>query len=628
MYAPRARGAARRSAVFAAVLALTATTTFTASAQEDPVTPGTEVTAPSTPASTENPPPSTPDQPPVTETPVSETPVSETPAGKPEEKPADQPADKPEEKAAEKPAEQEQKQDEPVARADVKATAEVVGSGPFLIGQTVTVKLTVTNTSAVEATGVYAYQEHVSGPYYSVDLDGWGDLRPPFGQPSTTKFAAGESRTYTLTGKAYSGFGVSKSTFRVYAANDASPYDGHASVEFTVREPVKTGTISGVLWGDANGNGVQDAGEGLVGATAYLYGGGDPNVTPKTRTDANGRFTFTGLELRTWGLNFNELPGGWVAYYSNENLQVDGSDSTSNLSYRAVRPLTDQLSASARFTSTDHVAGGPATVEITLTNRGGADITDVVEGCNRAGMGPHVGFPNGLGDLDWTKGATIPAGQSRVFTAAATIPADAENYGYAFIGCDFGPRDGIIHGFPGVFEYVKIGDRRSDAYGSIYVDRDDNGWANGDEHLNGVPFSLVDPRTGAVVSTASGSGEYGYAHFNDIPVGLYRIVVNGPWKLKHPEGYVGVQDCAVWCQNGWAIEVVPADEPGGTPGGGEPQPETPAPPRVVQADMFRPVAAASPLADTGASVEGLALVGALTLLLGGASFFLARRRTA
>ncbi|MFD4672875.1 LPXTG cell wall anchor domain-containing protein [Lentzea sp. NPDC058450] len=624
MYAPRARGVARRSAVFAAVLALTATTTFTASAQEDPVTPSTEVTAPSTPTPTENPPPSTPDQPvppPTTEAPVSETPVSETPA----EKPAEVPADKPEEKAAEKPADQEQQAD-PVARADVKGTAEVVGAGPFLVGQRLSVKLTVTNTSAVEATGLYGYHEQLAGPYFGIDPDSWGDLRPPFGQPSTTKLAAGESRTYTLTGQVngYEDDGVSKFLIRVYAANDANPYEGHAAAQFTVREPVKTGTISGVLWGDANGNGVQDAGEGLAGAQAYLYGGGNPNGDPKVRTDAHGRFTFTGLELRTWGLNFHELPGGWVLRYSSDPIAVDGSGSTSELRYQAVRPLTEQLSASARFTSTEHVAGGPATVEITLTNRGGADITDVVEGCNRAGLGPHVTFPNGLGDLDWNKGATIRAGQSRVFTAAAVIPEDAERFGHAYIACDFGPRDGIIDGFPGVFEYVKIGDRRTNTYGSLYVDRDGNGWANGDDYLTGVSFSLVDPKTGAVVATASGAGEFGHAHFNDIPVGPYRFAVSGPWKLKHPESMITAEDCAVWCNSGWTVEVVPADEPGGTPGGGQPRPEAPV--KIVQADPFRPKAGG--LADTGASVEGLALAGALTLLLGGASIFLARRRTA
>jgi LPXTG-motif cell wall-anchored protein len=265
-------------------------------------------------------------------------------------------------------------------------------------------------------------------------------------------------------------------------------------------------------------------------------------------------------------------------------------------------------------------------VEITLTNKGGADITGIIAGCDRAGMGPHIGFPNGLGDLDWDKGATVLAGQSRVFTVAATVSTNAARYGYTFLGCDFGTQDGLIDGFPGVFEYVKVGeDKLTNTSGSLYTDRDGNGWMNGDEYLTGVSFSLVDPKTGVVAATASGTGEYGMAYFNDIPVGLYKIVVNGPWKLKRPETLITAEDCSEWCNTGWTMEVVPSDEPGGTPGGGQPQPEQPVR-TILPVEKY--TAAAGPLAQTGASVEGLGLVGALTLLLGGASVFLARRRTA
>ncbi|MGW6443644.1 SdrD B-like domain-containing protein [Lentzea sp. NPDC055074] len=619
MSTSRARGVARRSAVFAAVLALSATTSFTAYAQEESAAPTTEVTAPSTPAET-----TTPTEPETTTPPTTPFTPDESTAPPVADTPADKPADKPEEKAEEaKPADKEQ--EKAAERADVSATAAVVGTGPFLVGQTATVKLTVTNAGSVEATGVYAYIDHISGSYFNIDSESWGELRPPFGQPATLTIPAQSSRTFTLTGKTYNYAGNSKFLIRVYAANDVNPFEGHATVEVPIQEPIKTGTISGVIWGDTNGNGVQDAGEGLAGAQAYLYGGGDPNVTPRTRTDATGRFTFTGLELRTWGLGFSELPGGWVLAYSSEQIPVDGSDSTSELRYKAVRPLSDQLSASARFTSTDHVAGGPATIEITLTNKGGSDISGIVASCDRAGMGPHVGFPNGLGDLDWNKGATILAGQSRVFTVAATISTQAERYGYSFLGCDFGTQDGLIDGFPGVFEYVKVGDRRTNTDGSLYEDRDGNGWMSIGEHLSGVSFSLVDPKTGVVAATASGTGEHGQAYFTDIPVGLYKVVVNGPWKLKRPETLITAEDCSQWCNTGWTIEVVPADEPGGTPGGGQPQPQNP-----VQTilPVAKYTAAAGPLAETGASVEGLGLVGALTLLLGGASVFLARRRTA
>lgn len=611
-----ARGVARRSAVFAAVLALSATTCFTAYAQEeDPAAPSTPVTAPSTPVTTPSTPAeSTPPVEPSTPTEPS-TPVAPSTSAEPAAPPvADEPKDKP----------ADNQQDDPAARSDVQATAEI-GAAPPLVGEFVQVELTITNKGPAEAIGVAAWLEHISGSYFSIDADGWDGLEPPWSGPTALTLAAGESRTFVLEGRFFNYQGTSTFRLRVNATNDVNSHDGSPTVQMAVREPVKAGKISGILWGDANGNGVQDAGEGLVGAEAYLYGGGNPNETPRTRTDANGRFTFTELELRTWGLGFSELPGGWVVEYISEQIPVVGGDTTSELRYQAVRPLQDQLTASVRFVSTDHVDDGPVTVEFTLTNKGGADISDVVAGCGRSGEGPHIDIWDSLGELSWDQGATIPAGQSRVFTVNGTISANASSYGYSYVACDFGPEDGIIHGYPGVFDYVKVGEKRTNTNGSIYVDRNGNGWMDSDgEHLTGVSISLADPKTGAVVATATGTGENGEAYFNDIPTGLYAIVVNGPWKVKHPDLLITAADCSQWCQTGWTVEVVPTEEPGGVPGGAEPEIQKPA--KVLPVSNYKATAGA--LAETGASVSGLGLVGALTLLLGGASVFLARRRTA
>ncbi|MCG8920932.1 hypothetical protein [Lentzea sp. CC55] len=621
MSALRARGVARKSAVFAAVLALSATTCFTAYAQEDPATPTTSVTEPSTPAETTTPtettPPTETTSPTQTSTPVE---TSESVAPPTEEKPADEVAEKPADKPVEQP------QNDPATKSDIKATA-TVGAAPPVVGQTVPVELTITNSGPAEATGVSARLDHISGSYYTLNSDEWDGLQPPWGSPSTVKLAPGESRTFHLNGRFYNYQGTSRFTLRATATNDVNPSDGGATVEIAVREPVKQGKISGILWGDANGNGTHDAGEGLAGAEAYLYGGGNPNETPRTRTDANGRFTFTDLELRAWGLSFQNLPGGWIVAYNSELIPVVGGDTTSELRYQAVRPLEDQLSASVRFLTTDHVDGGPVSLEFTLTNRGGADISGVVAGCGRSGEGPHINVWGGLGELSYDRGTTIPAGQSRVFAVAGQVSVNASDYGYSYVACDFGPRDGLVHGYPTVFDYVKVGEKRTNTNGSIYVDRNGNGWKDAEgEHLNGVSFSLVDPKTGVVAGTASGSGEEGQAYFTDIPTGLYKVVVNGPWKVES-EWLVSAADCSRWCQTGWAVEVVPTEEPGGeAPGGAQPQPEQVRTPVILPASNY--TATAGALAETGASVGGLGLVGALTLLVGGASVFLARRRTA
>lgn len=578
MSSSRMRGVARRSAVLVAALALTATTGMSAFAQEEP--------APTTP---------------VAEAPVTETPV-EKPAETPAETPVDKPAEQPVEAQPEKPSDEKAQ-----AAPNVTATAKIA-AGPFLVGQQVPFELTITNSGDAEATGVGATTERISGSWFSINSDGWDGLKSPWDNPTTT-LAAGASKTFNIKGSTFQYDGNAKFRVRVSAKNEPNQQDGFPEVEVPYLAPEKKGKISGILWGDANGNGVQDAGEGLSGALAYLYGGGDPNVTPKTRTDANGRFTFTDLELRAWGLSFNELPGGWVLKYISDPIPVDGSDSTSELRFQAVRPLEDQLTASMRWLSTEHVDGGKATVEFTLTNRGGADIKGVIAGCNRSGEGPYVNIYEGLGELAWGKGATIPAGQSRVFVATGTIPDNASEYGYTYLACDFGPEDGLIDGFPQVYDYVKVGNGTADTHGSIFVDHNDNGWQDAEgEHLTGVSFSLVDPKTGAVVATATGEGEHGHAYFRNIPRGLYKVKVNGPYEVVS-EWYVSTR------MPGWAVEVRPADAPGGA----QPQPEP---------NKVAPVVHRSGLALTGANVTSLGAFGVLALLVGAAAVYFGRRKTA
>ncbi len=72
---------------------------------------------------------------------------------------------------------------------------------------------------------------------------------------------------------------------------------------------ILTGTISGLKFNDANGNGTQDAGEGgLPGVTITLSGG---SITPRTlATAADGSFSFTGVPFGTYALT-ETVPAGF-----------------------------------------------------------------------------------------------------------------------------------------------------------------------------------------------------------------------------------------------------------------------------------------------------------------------------
>jgi hypothetical protein len=93
----------------------------------------------------------------------------------------------------------------------------------------------------------------------------------------------------------------------------------------------KTAALGDYVWNDANGNGIQDAGEtGIVGATVKLigagtdavFGTGDDVTLGTTTTGAGGIYHFTGLTPGQYQVQF-VAPSGFV--FSTQNA---GSDDT------------------------------------------------------------------------------------------------------------------------------------------------------------------------------------------------------------------------------------------------------------------------------------------------------------
>ena len=86
-----------------------------------------------------------------------------------------------------------------------------------------------------------------------------------------------------------------------------------AGVSFGNRERI--GSITGIVWNDANGNGLADAGEsGAVGATLYLdldRDGVQSPTDPIAIADASGRYTFSRVPAGPQRISQN-LDAGWV----------------------------------------------------------------------------------------------------------------------------------------------------------------------------------------------------------------------------------------------------------------------------------------------------------------------------
>ncbi|HET9795657.1 MAG TPA: SdrD B-like domain-containing protein [Thermoanaerobaculia bacterium] len=91
-----------------------------------------------------------------------------------------------------------------------------------------------------------------------------------------------------------------------------------ATVLFGNQALAATGSISGLKFNDANGNGLQDAGEsGVAGVTINLFAASGGALVATTTTGADGTFTFTGINPGSYQVSevvpdgtVQTLPGG------------------------------------------------------------------------------------------------------------------------------------------------------------------------------------------------------------------------------------------------------------------------------------------------------------------------------
>ncbi|HWB08911.1 MAG TPA: TIGR03118 family protein [Pirellulales bacterium] len=131
----------------------------------------------------------------------------------------------------------------------------------------------------------------------------WGD-----GSTSTTGTVTGSNGVFTITGQhLYSTAATDtvKVTIKdVHLSSVSATATSTADVLAATGTGATTGTISGLVFDDLNLNGVFEAGDpGLAGRTVFLNvdGSGKADGTnPQATTDANGNFTFTGLQPGTY----------------------------------------------------------------------------------------------------------------------------------------------------------------------------------------------------------------------------------------------------------------------------------------------------------------------------------------
>jgi hypothetical protein len=209
--------------------------------------------------------------------------------------------------------------------------------------------------------------------------------------------------------------------------------DNSAEVTVPVVAPTNLGTISGIVFGDADGDGVFDDGEGLPGVELGLSETGE---LKRVRTDAGGRFAYPGLPASQYGLSVQSRVGGWIVG-SPGQIVVDGSARSAELRVRAERPLSETLTVTAEFDRKTYRPGDQAKITVTLTNKGRRPLTGIRARCDDLGSFHHVrgaDDPALWGDLAYSAaGVTVAAGETEALVVRGDVHPQAPNQGIVYV---------------------------------------------------------------------------------------------------------------------------------------------------------------------------------------------------
>jgi len=467
--------------------------------------------------------------------------------------------------------------------------------------------VTVTNTGTAPARDVTLTAEGNS-PFQPQD---WGEL-DPFGDG--VDLAPGERIRLEPVRRIVDAVAVM--TLAVTATSpdpERDPGNNRAVAEAPVS--VRYVDVTGLLYGDRDGDNQVDPGEPMSGVGVEINGG-VPSLVLTGRTDATGRFAFPGVPEGFYTL-IPGLPAGW---------QVDGTHALDvrtgggDFVVRVVRAVTS-LSGAITFDRAAYAVGDTVHERVTLTNHGATDLAGVTARCVE-GAGPNTLSGLEWGDLthDVGAGVTVRAGETRTFDFAAVVPEGGRLYGFVTITCWFSTAFKYDDG-PSVTARADVPGGRGASGGDVFVDRDQDMHVDAGEPVPGVKLFLVGDDGAVVARTVTGAT--GHFLFTDVPANSYDLRLAGPWRLAY-EASLRVGVYADDVVESAMVRVVP----------GPFQPDLDAPP--VRPDTpstsdlpATPSAQASPrpanLADTGVSVVELSVLGMLLSLTGTALLFVRRR---
>ncbi|MFY9821172.1 MAG: SdrD B-like domain-containing protein [Thermoanaerobaculia bacterium] len=281
-----------------------------------------------------------------------------------------------------------------------------------------------------------------------------------------------------------------------------------------------TGSVGDRLWNDANGNGVQDAGEtGINGVTVELLDASN-TVVGSVVTSGDGNYTFSNLAGGNYSVRVAaaSLPAGLAPTYD-----LDGTGTPNIASF--------SLAVGQNRTDVDFGYRGTASVGDRLwIDSNGNGIQDAGEsGINGVTVellnasNTVVGSTTTSGDGNYTF-SNLDGGNYSVRVVAATLPAGvAPTYDLdgiatpniaSFSLAGGANRTDVDFGYRGT---ASVGDR-------LWIDGNGNGIQDaGETGINGVTVQLLDGG-GNVIATTTTAGDGNYT-FSNLMGGNYSVRV-------------------------------------------------------------------------------------------------------
>ncbi len=317
---------------------------------------------------------------------------------------------------------------------------------------------------------------------------------------------AGTAQTYDLDGVATAN----------QAAVTLTAGQNRTDVDFGYKY---TGSIGDRVWLDANGNGVQDAGEaGINGVTVQLLDSSN-NVVATTTTAGDGNYSFNNLAAGSYTVKVSALPAGTAQTYDLDGVATAnqaavtltaGQNRTDvDFGYKNTGSIGDRVWLDANGNGAqDAGEAGINGVTVQLLNSGGT----VIATTTTSGDG-NYSFANLAAGTYTVKVSTPPAGTAQTYdldgVATANQAAVTLTAGQNRTDVDFGYKN-----------TGSIGDR-------VWLDANGNGVQDaGEAGINGVTVQLLNSG-GTVIATTTTSGDGNYT-FANLAAGTYTVKVSTP----------------------------------------------------------------------------------------------------